>query len=169
MILSRIAGGADRVLNVVEGVLLVSLLILSVAVLVVDIALRTFLNDALPWAAEATRYCIVWMVFIGGSTAARKGAHISIDALSETLPSTLGAWIARAALFLSAVSTAALAWFSWTLVVQMIAFNQRSPSLEIPMWVVYLALPIGFALMTFRFLQAAAQPRMADLHSAPVS
>ena len=169
MILSRIAGGADRVLNVVEGVLLVSLLIVSVAVLVADIALRTFLNDALPWAAEATRYAIVWMVFIGGSTAARKGAHISIDALSEALPPAPGAWIARAALLVSAASTAALAWFSWALVDQMMAFNQRSPSLEMPMWIVYLALPIGFALMTFRFLQAAAQPREAASRSALVS
>ncbi len=33
--------------------------------------------------------------------------------------------------------------------------DQTSPDLEMPMWIVYLAIPIGSYLMCFRFLQVA--------------
>ncbi|MFV0243725.1 MAG: TRAP transporter small permease [Qingshengfaniella sp.] len=148
--------GLDRALGAVEASILITGLVLSIVVLIADIVLRIFANMALPWAAEATRYAIVWMVFIGGGPAARKGAHISIDALSEALPAPLGERLARLVLSLSAIGCGVLAWTSWTLVRQMMLFNQRSPSLEWPMWMVYLALPIGFGLMTLRFAQVAA-------------
>ena len=35
----------------------------------------------------------------------------------------------------------------------MAQFNQHSPSLRWPMWAIYLAVPIGFGLMSLRFLQ----------------
>ncbi|QUS36309.1 TRAP transporter small permease [Falsirhodobacter algicola] len=169
MTLRHIARGADRILSALEAVLLIALLVLSVAVLIADIALRVFANVALPWAAEATRYAIVWMVFIGGSPAARKGAHISIDALTETLPARHGLRLVRATLLASAAGCAVLAWYGWQLVRQMMMFHQRSPSLEWPMWMVYLALPIGFALMALRFAQVAASPPSAADRAALMS
>jgi C4-dicarboxylate transporter DctQ subunit len=35
------------------------------------------------------RYQIVWMVFLGGSVAARQGIHIGIDILVQTAPEKL--------------------------------------------------------------------------------
>jgi C4-dicarboxylate transporter DctQ subunit len=34
------------------------------------------------------------------------------------------------------------------------AGGQISPDLEMPMWIIYLAVPLGSALMCFRFIQA---------------
>ncbi|MEW5420940.1 TRAP transporter small permease [Amorphus sp. 3PC139-8] len=149
---------ADKALTAFEGVLLVSALAASVTFLVVDIFLRTVSNTALPWASEATRYAIVWLVFIGGSRATRLGAHITIDALPEFLPPSAARVVTRTAFAVSSVACALLAWFGVSLVKKMMMFRQLSPSLEIPMWWIYLALPIGFALMTVRFAQAAVRP-----------
>jgi C4-dicarboxylate transporter DctQ subunit len=33
-------------------------------------------------------------------------------------------------------------------------FGQTSPSLEWPMWIIYMSVPIGCALMSVRFLQS---------------
>ncbi|HEY4997769.1 MAG TPA: TRAP transporter small permease subunit, partial [Usitatibacter sp.] len=41
--------------------------------------------------------------------------------------------------------------FVWTLA----HTDQSSPDLELPMWIVYLAIPCGSYLMSFRFLQVA--------------
>lgn len=149
---------ADRGLTALETVLLVAALAASVMFLVADIVLRVVANIALPWAAEATRYAIVWLVFVGGSRAALLGAHITIDALPEFLPTRAALAVTRAGLAVSSLSCALLAWYGVGLVGKMMVFRQLSPSLEIPMWWVYLALPIGFVLMTIRFAQAAIAP-----------
>ncbi|ESR23725.1 TRAP transporter small permease [Lutibaculum baratangense] len=149
----------DRVVTAAEATLMVASLALSVGFLVADIVLRVAANVALPWAAEATRYAIVWLVFIGGSRAARTGAHITIDAVPEFLPERPARLVLTAGLVVSSLSCAVLAWYGVALVRQMMNFRQLSPSLEIPMWWVYLALPIGFALMAIRFAQAAFAPR----------
>lgn len=156
----------DRAVTAIETTLLVTSLAASVLFLVADIALRVIANIALPWAAEATRYAIVWLVFIGGSRAAMTGAHITIDALPEFLPERLSGIVTRLALVVSAVSCAVLAWLGASLVMRMMSFRQLSPSLEIPMWWVYLALPLGFALMTVRFAQAAAGLEAGPRHAA---
>src|SRR6266496_2473978 len=38
---------------------------------------------------------------------------------------------------------------------RMVGTGQVSPDLELPMWVVYLAVPLGSSLMCYRFLQVA--------------
>jgi len=40
-------------------------------------------------------------------------------------------------------------------VFRMFGTGQVSPDLELPMWVVYLAVPLGSSLMCYRFLQVA--------------
>ncbi|MDQ0314477.1 TRAP transporter small permease [Amorphus orientalis] len=157
----------DKGLTAFEGVLLVVALSASVLFLVADIILRVAVNVALPWAAEATRYAIVWLVFIGGSRAALVGAHITIDALPEFLPTPAARLVTRIGLAISSAACAILAWYGIALVQRMTAFRQLSPSLEIPMWWVYLALPIGFALMTVRFAQAAIMP--PEKHTGPAA
>ena len=124
------------------------------------------MNVALPSAAEATRYAIVWLVFIGGGRAALVGAHITIDALPEFLPLQAGRMVTRAGFAVSAAACAILAWYGIGLVRTMMAFRQLSPSLEIPIWWIYLALPIGFTLMTVRFAQAAVSPPVQHAGSA---
>jgi TRAP-type C4-dicarboxylate transport system permease small subunit len=37
----------------------------------------------------------------------------------------------------------------------MMGTGQVSPDLEMPMWIVYLAVPLGSSLMCYRFLQVA--------------
>src|SRR6185312_14195476 len=48
-----------------------------------------------------------------------------------------------------------IAAFGYSFVIKMYATGQQSYDLEAPMWAVYLAIPLGSALMCFRFLQVA--------------
>ncbi len=155
----------DRLLSPLEVGVSIASIVAAVAFLTADIALRVTVNISLAWANEATRYAIVWMVFFGAGRAARDGAHITIDALQEVLPANAARVVARAGCFLSAAGCAVLGWYSAVLVHYMTQFRQLSPSLEIPLWIVYLALPIGFAIMTLRFLQAAIRLPVPGMHS----
>lgn len=155
--ISRLYRMLDRGLSLIETVILVLALVVSVAALIVDVTLRNTTGVALSWAAELTRYAIVWMVFVGGGVAAREGNHISIDVIGEILPNHLRKGLTIGSLVFSALASAVFAVISVKLVMQMFMFHQLSASLEIPMWWVYLAMPVGFGLMTLRFLQAAVE------------
>jgi C4-dicarboxylate transporter DctQ subunit len=146
-------------LGTVERGALAVLFLAAVGALVLDVAARAVFNVAFAWTAEFTRYAIVWMVFLGASVGARRGAHISIDVLAETLPPRAARVAVRAAAFAAAATCLALAVVSAQLVVQMRGFGQTSPSMQAPMWLVYLALPVGCALMTLRFVEFALTAR----------
>lgn len=145
----------DALLTFMERATVVLLLLVAVLILVADVALRAFFGIALSWSAELTRYAIVWLVFVGGSIGARSGAHISIDLLGAILPLRAAHRLVQVAALIAATTTAMLAWYGWQLVGQMRQFGQTSASLEWPMWVVYLAIPVGCCLMTLRFVQNA--------------
>jgi C4-dicarboxylate transporter DctQ subunit len=144
----------DEATRCLEHMIAGGLLIVAVVVILVDILLRAAFSYALPWAGEATRYAIIWLVFVAGGIGARDGAHISIDFLAEIVPRRLAIHIARIAALLSAFTCALLAWFGFDLTLQMRTFGQTSPSLEWPMWIIYMSVPIGCALMSVRFLQS---------------
>lgn len=150
---ARILDIADRTLDFVEKTAIVVLFIVSVTVLVLDIALRSTVGMSLSWAPELTRYAIVWLVFIGASVGARVGAHISIDLFSELLSERHALRLLQGAALISVLGCGLLSFHGAGLVAQMAKFNQTSPSLGWPMWAVYTAVPIGFGLMALRFLR----------------
>src|ERR1051326_7213919 len=59
------------------------------------------------------------------------------------------------ALSCGAFFTALIAAFGITFVYAMWSTGQQSNDLEWPMWAIYLAIPLGSALMCYRFLQVA--------------
>ncbi|SIS64295.1 C4-dicarboxylate transporter, DctQ subunit [Roseivivax lentus] len=147
----RVDGAVTRIERLLAG----GLLLLAVAIILVDILLRATIAYALPWAGEATRYAIIWLVFIASGIGARHGAHISIDFLAEMASRKVAIQIARTGAVISAGTCILLTVFGVQLTTQMRAFGQTSPSLEWPMWIIYLSVPIGAALMALRFTQSA--------------
>src|SRR6266581_1694261 len=58
-------------------------------------------------------------------------------------------------LLAGAFFTGAIAVLGGLFVWRMVGTGQVSPDLELPMWVVYSAVPLGSSLMCYRFLQVA--------------
>ena len=109
----------------------------------------------LPWAQELCIYMFVWMAKFGAAYGVRTGVHVGVDVLVNHLPprgrfTSILVGLLSGALFTAVVGTFG-ANFVWTLA----HTDQSSPDLEVPMWIVYLAIPLGSYLMCFRFLQVA--------------
>ena len=144
----------DRVLSRVEEFVIGALLIAASFVLFINVVARYGFNDSFPWAEEMTRYAIVWMVFVGGSVAARKGAHIGVDVLARLLGEHPAGKIVTIGVDLLCVAFSVfLVVFGWELVAQARGFGQMTPALQIPLWTVQLAIPVGGFLMGLRFSQ----------------
>jgi C4-dicarboxylate transporter DctQ subunit len=66
---------------------------------------------------------------------------------------------------LGALFTGVIAFFGVRWVVFIYGTGQVSPDLEWPMWVIYLAIPLGSGLMCYRFIQVII--RFIQTHTLP--
>lgn len=143
----------DRGLSWLEDAFIASLLLSASVIIFVNVVLRYVFNTGFIWAEEFVRYEIVWLVFIGGSVAARKGIHIGVDALLHVLPSAAARALKVAVGLICIAFCGALVWYGAELVAQTQMFRQRTSAMQAPFWIVQLAVPIGAGLMLIRFAE----------------
>ena len=150
-----------KFLEKAEELFCAAAILLTTAVLFVNVVLRYGFSASTSWAEELIRYLMIWITFIGGGVCVRRGAHIRMDFIMTVIPPRFGLALSRAAYLLAAAFCAALAWYGFRLMAFTISHGQTSPALEVPMWVPYLAMPLGSALMTIHFIQAALAMKSA--------
>jgi C4-dicarboxylate transporter, DctM subunit len=109
----------------------------------------------LSWAQELCIYMFIWMAKFGAAYGVRTGIHVGVDVLVNMLKPHYRKRVILFAVCCGAFFTGVIAAFGLTFVSQMYDTGQQSNDLEAPMWIVYLAIPLGSALMCFRFLQVA--------------
>ena len=114
-----------------------------------------FLKIDLSWAQELCIYMFVWMAKFGAAYGVRTGIHVGVDVLVNQLPPQWRKTYVVIGLVLGAIFTAIIATFGAIFTWGMAHTDQVSPDLEIPKWIVYLCIPLGSALMCFRFIQVA--------------
>ncbi|MEA2881647.1 MAG: C4-dicarboxylate transporter, DctM subunit [Bradyrhizobium sp.] len=107
------------------------------------------------WAQELCIYMFIWMAKFGAAYGVRTGIHVGVDVLVNLLPAGSRRRVITFSLLCGAFFTSVVAAFGASFVTQMWHTSQQSNDLEAPMWIVYLAIPLGSSLMCFRFLQVA--------------
>lgn len=118
-----------------------------VLVMLTQILSRTFFGYSFKWAEELARILLVWTTFIGASVGFRDGADAAFDMLERKLGGfykTIHSIIIQ--LIILAFSLVVMV-YGIQLMFQPIVFNQTSPTLKIPMYILYAGVPIGMALI----------------------
>ncbi|SFK17106.1 TRAP-type C4-dicarboxylate transport system, small permease component [Halobacillus dabanensis] len=135
-----------------EEVLLFIFSTIMVSVIFLQVAMRVS-GNSLSWSEELGRYCFIWLVYIGISYGVKKQRHIKVDVMLLLLKG-------KAKLTLAIIANLLFLFFSLYVVVngydiasQLLSFGQQSPALNIPMGLVYMATPVGFALTAIRLVQ----------------
>ncbi|ASP23234.1 tripartite ATP-independent periplasmic transporter, DctQ component (plasmid) [Antarctobacter heliothermus] len=96
-------------------------------------------------AVETAAFAQVWLACIGAGLAMRHGAIFAVDALPAMLPQ----WAARVVSLLIAAGSLiflAVLIYGGTILMQH-GFFQTSPTLLLPMWPVFAAVPVGMGVM----------------------
>jgi len=107
------------------------------------------------WAQELCIYMFIWMAKFGAAYGVRTGIHVGVDLLVNRVPAHSRKQVILFSLLCGAFFTGMIATFGGSFVAEMFKTGQQSNDLEAPMWIVYLAIPVGSGLMCFRFLQVA--------------
>ena len=107
------------------------------------------------WAQELTIYLFVWMAKFGAAYGVRTGIHVGVDVLVNRLGERLQRGFLLFSLLAGAAFTGLIAALGADFVYELSGTSSTSEVLELPIWIVYLAIPLGSALMCARFLQVA--------------
>jgi C4-dicarboxylate transporter, DctQ subunit len=128
-----------------------------------NVVLRYVFNYALSWSDELITYGLLWLIFVGGGIAAKQGAHVSMEVLLTLLSARAQRYNALIVNVACAVLSGVVAVLGWRLASAVGEVGQRGAASGLPMFWVYLAVPVGCALMVVGFWQAA----LARLRGGP--
>jgi len=106
-------------------------------------------------AQELCIYLFIWMAKFGAAYGVRTGIHIGVDVFTSRMAQAQAKKVILFGLGLGALFTGVIAIFGTDFVYGVYHAGTRSNDLEIRMWIVYMAIPLGSSLMCFRFLQVA--------------
>lgn len=142
-----------KFLDHLEEFLAVSTMLGASFLVFIQVVLRYLFHDSLFWSEEVARYLVIWCVFIGSSIAVREKGHATVDAIIAILPTAFKKLFFILASLAGVVFCIVLIWSGALVVSNVVGYGNVTPSLGISMAFPYLAVPVGGALMLYRFLQ----------------
>jgi C4-dicarboxylate transporter DctQ subunit len=97
----------------------------------------------------------VWLAKFGAAYGVRTGIHVGVDVLVNKLSDEARKPVILFALLCGALFTFVVGTMGAKFVIELYPTGQVSPDMEMPRWIIFLAVPLGSYLMCFRFLQVA--------------
>ena len=130
----------------------------GVAVAFTNVVARYAFDASLVWATELTIFLFLWSAFFGAAYCFKKDAHIAVTVVLDLMPSK----IAKGMLLISHTVTItfllAIAYFGYEYLYLLIELDERSIDLwDMPMWIVYLVIPVSFFFAAFRVAEKIIQ------------
>jgi len=119
----------------------------------VQVIMRRVFENSLIWSEEMSRYAFIWFVYMAASYAVKYQRHVKFTFFVNLMPEKLSSLVKFFAYLL---------WLAFLLFLNVYAVNQifslhasmqLSPTNQWPIYLVYLALPLGLTLMTIRVVQ----------------
>lgn len=168
-----------RVADAIEESLIAFFLGAMTLLTFANVVFRYAFNGNILWALELTVFMFAWMVLVGASYGVKKHFHIGVDVIINLAPEKLRKVYALIAVTSCLAFSILLLIGSWNYwypfaterawyetddipMPEMLQFlsdwmNEGERYEKLPRFIPYMALPIGMAMLTFRFAQVAYQ------------
>lgn len=151
--LIRVLATIDRGIAGFEAFILAYGILLMAANSVVNVIGRVF-GRSLYFSEELNQFLIVLVTFVGLGYAARHGRHIRMSAVYDQLGDK-GRKILM--IFICAVTAAImfmLAYYSYGYLVRLERMGKVTPALQVPLYLTYIWVPVGFAITGIQYTLA---------------
>ncbi len=140
----------DRLMARAEGFLLVLILIVMLCFATLQVILRNFFDTGIEWGDVFARHLVLWIGFFGATLSSKEGKHIRIDALTKIFPKritpVIEMFVSVFCIVVGVLLTAAANKFMQ---------DERGSGsilfLNVPTWYFITIMPLGFAIITFRY------------------
>ena len=117
-----------------------------------QVVARYVMHHSLSWSEEVGRYIFVWITFLGMAAAFKGGAHVALDILIKMLKGTPRKTLELVNGVLMTVLSSALLMGGIKLL--NLGMRQYSPALKIPMYLVYIVIPLSALILLYFSLRA---------------
>ena len=105
------------------------------------------------WGDEVIIYLLIWSIMIVSSQLVRQNGHVRPDLVLRMLPPQGQRWMEVLNCLAAIAFLGGMVWYGWQIVETGWMLDERSPTeLSFPMYLYYLALPVGSALMVVRYI-----------------
>lgn len=118
-----------------------------------QVVARYVFNYSFVWALELTGVMFAWLIFVGMSYGVRVGAHIGVDAAVKLLGKGAARVVSSIAAVLCIVYALIVTFGGYLYVRKMYDVGILMQDMPIQSWIPRIILPLGFALLAFRFAQ----------------
>ena len=143
----------DRIVVKFEEILITTGLAVATLLLFGNVVARYLFDTGFTWVLEAVQYLFAWVVLVGTAYGVRDGAHLGVDILVEKFSIPNQKRVALLAVGICLVFTSWVFYLSIEYTRKIYQWGDLSLDLQIPQWIPYLAIPVGFGLMIFHFIQ----------------
>lgn len=140
----------DRLL---AGLALLSALAFGAVAFIIayEVTMRWFGFRPPVWPQAVSEYTMLYATLFGAPWILRRAEHVQVTTLVAVFPPRARTALSRAVSFIGMVVCLVVAWYA--LRVTLTAQGLEIRSFEMPKWVVYAPLPLGFLLLAFEFFR----------------
>jgi TRAP-type transport system small permease protein len=138
---------ASRILEKILSYFVAFLLAAMSVIVFGNVICRYFLDFALAWYEEISRFLLIWIVFLGSVIALIKGDHLGIDVLTHVFPPRACKSLGILTDILVLAALAIMFQGAWVMAVDSLQSGWVASSVPIPYGWVYMVGPVSAALM----------------------
>ncbi|MCX7788431.1 MAG: TRAP transporter small permease [Spirochaetes bacterium] len=149
----KVKGSLLRIQNVIEKVLnvTVALLLVMMSITVfMNVIFRYFLNQAIAWYEEVSRFLLIWIVFLGAVISYIRKDHLGLDVILNYLKPKGKQIVILVADFFVILSLIIMVYGGFQMALDSLASGWVASSVPIPYGWVYMVGPVSALLMLFQ-------------------
>lgn len=138
----------------IEECLLIVTYTAMLVIATAQVFFRYVVNYSISWSQDLLTYMLIWSVFIGISLAVKKRKHIKVELAFVLLPEKSQFYLKVVSNMVFMLFCGIFSYFSIIKVYKLIfVLPQISESTGISMWMIQVAVPVGFLLSIYRLIQ----------------
>ncbi|APW66157.1 C4-dicarboxylate ABC transporter permease [Poseidonibacter parvus] len=123
----------------------------GVAVAFTNVVARYAFDASLVWATELTIFLFLWSAFFGAAYCFKKDAHIAVTILLDVMPSKIAKGMLLLSHTITIIFLLAVSYYGYEYLLLVADIDERSIDLwDMPMWVIYLVIPVAFFFAAYR-------------------
>ena len=126
-----------------------TLMILMTVIVLMQIIFREFFNISIFWTFEVSSFMFTWIIFLGAAIGFMRKSHFSISLIVEKFSPKIIKFFDNFVIIVVTIFLLVVIKYGWDLMIS--TRYQISPSLRIPMSIIYSVIPFGSSIMLLYF------------------
>ncbi|WP_172116852.1 TRAP transporter small permease [Halomonas hibernica] len=153
--LPGVLGVIDTAISKIESVILALGVLLMALNTVTNVIARFVFGNSIMFSGELNRILIIMITFAGIGYAARHGRHIRMSAIYDALPVGGRKALMICISLVTSFIMFFLFYYSIVYILDLYGKGRVLPSLSLPVWIIYLWVPMGFFITGIQYLLTA--------------